>query len=139
MTRSRRILAVIAGLLAVGAAAGALTGAAVASLIVLVGDGPRHAFEPLVLGIGAAYGAPLGALLLPLSGWLLMRHVPLGRALLGTVVGTVVGGLAGWFAPVGVDEVFRSLIGAMAGFALAVLVLRRSAARARREAADRAV
>ena len=67
-------------------------------------------------------------MLLPLAGWLLMRRVPLGRAVLWTIVGTILGGLVGWFTPLGSDAVYRSLLSGLAGFALAVLLLRRSTA-----------
>jgi hypothetical protein len=128
MARLTRILAVTAGLCVLGGIAGALAGAVVAQLVVLLLDGPRALLDFQVLGIGATIGAPLGAALLPLAGWLLMRHVPLGRAALGTIAGTIVGGLLGWFLPVGTDDLGRSLLGGAAGFTIAVLALRRSAA-----------
>ena len=128
MTRRSRIVAVTLGLVAVGAAVGALAGAAVAALVVAVLEGPRAALYPELLRFGVTFGAPLGAVLLPLAGWLLMRHVPLGRALLGTAAGTVAGGLLGWFLPVGPNQIARTLVAGVIGFVLAVLALRRSAA-----------
>jgi hypothetical protein len=130
MTRLSRVLAVSLGLFAGGAVVGALTGAAMAALVVALVDGVRPALDPDLLTIGAAFGAPLGAVLFPLAGWLLMRRVPLGRALLGTAVGTIAGGLVGWFVPVGPDVVARTLVAGVAGFVLAVFALRRSATRA---------
>jgi len=84
------------------------------------------------------YADPLGAMLFPLAGWLLMRRVALGRALLGTAVGTIVGGLVGYFLPFSNDSlnlVFgdtfsRVLDASVAGFLLAVLVLRQYVGRA---------
>ena len=99
---------------------------------------PGAALEPGLLGFGATFGAVLGAVLLPLAGWLLMRRVPLGRALLGTAAGAVSGGLLGWFMPVGPDVIARTLVAGVAGFLVAVIVLRRSAAAARLGADARA-
>ena len=131
MTRLARVLAVTSGLVAAGAGAGALAGAAVAGVIAAIVEHPGAALEPGLLGFGATFGAVLGAVLLPLAGWLLMRRVPLGRALLGTAAGAVSGGLLGWFMPVGADVIARTLVAGVAGFLVAVIVLRRSAAAAR--------
>ena len=131
MTRRSRIVALTLGLVGVGAAVGAIAGATVAALVVAVLESPRAALYPELLRLGATFGAPLGAVLFPLAGWLLMRHVPLGRALLGTAAGTVAGGLVGWFVPVGPDRIARTLIAGIVGFVLAVLALRRSAAATR--------
>ena len=128
MPRLSRVLAVTSGLVAAGAGAGALAGAAVAGLIAALVERPGAAFEPGLLGFGATFGAVLGAALLPLAGWLLMRRVPLGRALLGTAAGAVSGGLLGWFIPVGPDVIARTLVAGVAGFLVAVIMLRRSAA-----------
>lgn len=131
MARASRVLAVTAGLVAAGAGAGALAGAAVAGLIATVLAGPGAALDPDSLGFGATFGAVLGAGLLPVAGWLLMRRVPLGRALLGTAAGAVGGGLIGWFVPVGPNVLARTLVAGVAGFLVAVFALRRSAAAAR--------
>ena len=130
-TRRKRILAVTAGLFVFGAVAGALAGAAVGALAALLPDDRGTRFGPAWMDVGALFGAsvgaPMGAVLLPLAGWLLMRHVPIGQALVGTMLGTIVGGLVGWYAPVGSDEIARSLVGAILGFALVVILLRRRA------------
>jgi hypothetical protein len=138
MTRLRRILTVTAGLVAVGATVGALAGAAVAALIGAILDAPLAALDPELLLAGATFGAPLGAVLLPVAGWLLMRHVPLGRALVWTTVGTVAGGLVGWFLPASVQRFMlgKTLVGGIIGFLLAVLILRRSASAARGKRVD---
>jgi hypothetical protein len=67
--------------------------------------------------------------LLPAAGWLLMRRVPLGRAMLWTTVGTISGGLVGWFTPFWVDELYRTLVCGFLGFIIAVITLRRLGAR----------
>jgi len=124
MTRLRRILAITSGLLIVGSLLGAFAGAAVAGIVGLVLDG--SAPDPELLRFGATFGAPLGGVLLPLAGWVLMRHVPLGRAFLGTAIGTVAGGVLGWFLPIGSEEVAQTLLGGVVGFLIAVFLLRRA-------------
>jgi hypothetical protein len=138
MTRARRIFAVTAGLALTGAMVGTITGAIVAAVI--IGVITRSAPLDLELFvIGAMFGAPLGAVLFPTAGWLLMRHVPLGKALLGTSLGTLAGGIAGWFLPLGNDPLARTISLGVVGFAIAVMLLRRAAsgsARAKSGAAD---
>lgn len=129
MGRPRRILAVTAGLVAFGAAAGAIAGALVAMVAIAISLGPLEALDFDLLGFGATLGAPLGAVLLPASGWLLMRRVPLGRAMLGTTLGTIAGGVMGWFAPVHVDQLYRTVFAGFLGFVVAVVALRQAASR----------
>jgi hypothetical protein len=127
MSRARRIFAVTAGLFAAGAIVGAVTGALVAAVIISFVTRSAPPLSPEIFGVGALFGAPLGAVLFPTAGWLLMRHVPLGKALLGTSIGALAGGLAGWLLPVGTDPVARTLTLGVLGFAIAVILLRRSA------------
>ena len=132
MSKLRRILTVTAALAGVGAVTGAVAGSAVAFLAVLLRVGLGEALDLQLFEFGAWVGAPLGAVLFPLAGWLLMRRVPIGRALLGTMLGTIVGGLVGWFAPLHGpgDIIERTLLWGIIGFAVAVLLLRRKAAAA---------
>ena len=110
MTRRSRVLAGSIGLAAGGAIAGALAGVAVAALVATVVATSRAALDLGLLAIGAAFGAPLGAVLFPIAGWLLMRRVPLGRALLGTAGGTIAGGwLGGSCQPARMSSAGRSL------------------------------
>ena len=129
MGRAQRILAVTAGLIVFGAAAGAIAGALVAVLAITLSLGPREALDLDLVRFGATLGAPLGAALLPASGWLLMRRVALGRAMLGSTLGTITGGLMGWFAPVHIDQFYRTILGGFLGFILAVITLRQMASR----------
>jgi hypothetical protein len=136
MGRARRILAVTAGLVVFGAAAGAIAGALVAIFAIAFSLGPLEALDLDLIGFGATLGAPLGGLLLPAAGWLLMRRVPLGRAMLGTMLGTIAGGLIGWFTPFLLDQFYRTLVAGFLGFVLAVVTLRRAASRSERASAQ---
>jgi hypothetical protein len=64
-------------------------------------------------------GAALGAVLGPLSAWLLMRHVPIGLALAGTALGTLAGAVIGIF----VNGLGGALMFGLGGFAVAALAL----------------
>jgi hypothetical protein len=94
------------------------------------GDGPS------VIAVGAATGAGLGSVLAPLTSWVFLRRVPLGKALLQTTVGTTLGTVIG----LGLDgaglmlrtHVPAGLVGAFVGFLAAAIRLRfatRTAAR----------
>jgi hypothetical protein len=119
-----RILAVTAGLVAGGALFGGLAGAvALTLLLALFGD-----FNWDLLLLAARMGAWLGAFLLPIAGWTLMRRVPLWRALAGTIVGTVIGGLLGtalglFLYPFGL--MVGPPLGGILGFIYATIRLRR--------------
>jgi len=81
-----------------------------------------------VIGIGAAAGAALGAVLAPLTSWVFLRRVPLGKALLQTTVGTTVGAAVGLaLDSAGLTYRFNipaSLVGAIVGFLAAATRLR---------------
>ncbi|HSA55921.1 MAG TPA: hypothetical protein VLE53_09460 [Gemmatimonadaceae bacterium] len=124
--RRSRILAVTGGL----AITGAVIGAVLAPLLLwvvgsLLRSGARVPTTPAGFGLAALVGAALGVVLLPATAWWLMRHVPLGRALLGTVVGTLVGGGIGMFASALHPTI--SIGGALAGYLGSALLVRRRA------------
>jgi hypothetical protein len=88
-----RAFAVTGGLLLAGAICGsvaALTGFSIVSLLVW-----RVAPPLIAWFVVAAGGAILGAPLLPATGWLLMRRVPLWLSFVGTTAGAVIGGVLG--------------------------------------------
>ncbi|HEY2855961.1 MAG TPA: hypothetical protein VGJ18_24190 [Gemmatimonadaceae bacterium] len=132
MAKLGRILTVTGALAGIGAVTGAVAGTVVAFLVIVLKQGLGDALDLQLFEIGAWFGAPLGATLFPLAGWLLMRRVPIGRALLGTMLGTIVGGLVGWFAPIrgAGDIVDHTLLCGLIGFSLAVLLLRRTSVKA---------
>jgi hypothetical protein len=111
-----RVALVALGLVPTGAVAGGLAGAIGVSLWVAVTQGIAQAFDVEVWLFAGTVGAMLGAVLLPIAGFTLLRRAPLGRVLAETILGTALGGAigaittpasgAGWF------------VGALAGFAL---------------------
>lgn len=77
-----------------------------------------------MLAFAAAFGAVCGAVAAPAGGWLLLRRVPLGRAMGWTVIGTVFGAVLLWVLPLGYNRIERGILGALAGFLAAALALR---------------
>jgi hypothetical protein len=106
--------------------AGALAGALGAMIWVTAAEGLGAAPIPLLLGVAGISGAVLGAVILPIAGFTLLRYVPLGRALAETIVATALGGAIGvqllgaWW-----------LAGPLAGFGVAATRLWALARRAR--------
>lgn len=125
--RAQRFVQVTAGLMLAGFLFGGVAGAVLLFVIAFPSNGWRTLLAPEFLLLGAAFGAIVGMLLGPLGAWLLMRDVPLGRAVGGTTLGTVLGGVAAL-----VSNLPGSLFYApVAGFALAALALRAHARRRR--------
>jgi hypothetical protein len=87
--RIARIAAVSAGLAAAGAVVGALVGVLMMTLWLAPGDLPYLWRDWDFFLAGALFGAMVGAVLGPVAAWLLMRHVPLWRAVGGTALGTL--------------------------------------------------
>lgn len=119
-----RIAAVTAGLLVAGALFGsvaAVIGSTIAVTITELGLPPWE-----LVALAAIIGGVLGAPLLPVTSWLLLRRVPLGLSFVGTTVGTTLGGVIGWIAAMkaGGNPVGWPVMGAVTGFFAAVLVLR---------------
>ena len=90
-----RVALVALGLIPAGAVAGALAGAIGAMIWVTAAEGHRAAPIPPLLGVAGIVGSILGAVILPVAGFTLLRYVPLGRALAETIVATALGGAIG--------------------------------------------
>ena len=122
--RFSRIVQVTTGLSILGALVGGTLGPLLLALVLVrlshSGDGLG---EPLLYA--AAFGAATGAVLAPVAGWTLMRHVPIWRAIAETALGTVVGaGIGLIFQPMhDVAWLSPAYLG-LAGFALAAVRLR---------------
>lgn len=89
-----RIAAVTAGLSVVGGIFGTIVGTLVLIAWQLPGGELSLSWRSLqgLLFLGVFFGGSAGALLGPLAGWGLMRHVPLWLAVGGTTLGTFAGG-----------------------------------------------
>lgn len=116
------------GLAATGGVAGALAGGVTGVLVALPLSGSMGMSIGLdVFSFGAMIGGTLGTLLLPIAAWTLMRHVPFGKALAGTIAGALVGGFMGYFM---IDDKYvlvRSVVVGILGFCVSAYVLRRRA------------
>ena len=129
MASVRRVLAVTAGLAVAGLVVGAVVGVVVAgafialSLLTTTG-GVWNVGSTLLFS--AMFGGALGMVLGPIAAWLLMRHVPIGRALGQTAIGTAIGSFLGLVLvmfPVLLIP-FPPLVLGLAGFAAAAVRLR---------------
>ena len=140
MGRPFRIFAVTLGLVVTGAVFGAVAGMVAFGLALLITQGLVRPNELAALPFAAGFGAIIGAVAAPAAGWLLLRRVPLGRAVTWSVLGTVAGGVTGWVlgggfnagvdnAPSFGDPVLNGLVGALLGFVIVAIGLRRRAAR----------
>jgi len=95
----KRFATITAGLMGAGAAAGSVVGFGFAmSLLALKffeGEFPGLPFALAGTAFLTAAGIAAGALLGPVAAWLLMRHVPLGRAVGGAALGALAATIAG--------------------------------------------
>lgn len=95
-----RFAKITAGLAAAGVAAGSVVGFGFAMCLTVLsyvtGAGPES-FLLLLFAIAAltVAGSVAGAILGPPAAWLLMRHVPLGKAVGGTTLGALAATVAG--------------------------------------------
>jgi hypothetical protein len=129
------VAAVTAGLSVFGAVVGAAAGST-ALLIGALLDGHVAFNDLVILGIPAAIGAVLGAVLTPIAGWMLLRRVPLGRAFAGLAAGTIGGGVLGWLLLARhTDPIMGPVGAAVVGFLVAAVAMRYSK-RARAAAAE---
>ena len=125
LSRPVRILILTAALALTGGAIGAVLGA-IMSLMAL---GPMQAvLLPGSIWLGVYVGAIIGGILAPLTGWLLLREVPLGLALGGTALGTAGGAVIGLIVGGGGGSVMFAVVGFLGS---AVLLRFGAASRAR--------
>ena len=95
MDRANRIVLVTLGLSLTGAVVGATLSPLLLLAIGLAQGRPVFGVDLSFLGIAAAFGATAGAILAPIASWSLMRHVPIWRAIVETLVGTILGASVG--------------------------------------------
>lgn len=93
---------------------GAIAGGLAASLGIALAAAIRRdvgvLIDARVWGFAAALGVAVGGVLAPLTGWLFLRHVPLGALVVRTTMATAL------FAGVGFALNFNPLIAAAVGF-----------------------
>jgi hypothetical protein len=85
---------------ALGIYGGAICGAAIVSFGMLIGRTGSTGddignWNTGALGVGAMYGAPLGAIVAPIAYATLVRTIGIRQAIIPATVGTLVGGFAG--------------------------------------------
>lgn len=119
-----RAAAVTGALLVAGALFGSIAAALGSAIAVSITERALAPFP--VVAWAAIIGGVLGAPLLPVTSWLLLRRVPLGLSFVGTTVGTTVGGIVGWIAAYAINgqSIVWPVVAAVLGFFAAVLVLR---------------
>lgn len=114
-----RVVAVTFGLSLVGAVCGAVLGG-LAGLVMF--DIPSHPPNldawPLVAASGSLFGAVFGFVLVPIIGWIFLRRISLGRAILQTAAGVLAGLLVS-----AVVEPGAAILFGLGGFVLASGVL----------------
>jgi len=117
----KRAAAVTGGLVVAGGIAGALVAAVAAAVVVLATEQRELVRHPGLLVFAGTIGAACGSVLGPLAAWLLMRHVPLGVAIGGTMLGALAGGVAALLLD---GPVLWYLVLPLVGFFLAALAIR---------------
>jgi hypothetical protein len=139
MAHVGRIIAITLGLSAAGVVFGGIAGALALALSLAIGGSFDLFSHPAAFAVPAALGAVIGAIGAPAMAWLLLRHVPLGKAVAWSTLGTVAGAVVGWTVAVALhdatpwlhtsmgDEVKGAILGALVGFLVAAFVLRRRA------------
>ena len=119
-----RILAVTLGLAVAGAVCGAVAGVLALSTSLVLSHDFEHLEEPLLFAVAATLGAMVGTACVPISYWLLLQGIPLGRAFGGLTIGATVGAVAGWFLPRSFAHGDGILITGAVGFLGAAVILR---------------
>lgn len=108
---------------AIGLVVGGLLGAGLLAGL-LSGGFRRLALVDIQLGIvfGGAVGGIVGAVLAPLLGWVVLRPVPLGRALVWCATGTVAGAVVG--TALSPTDPFAPTYGGVVGITIGAVVAR---------------
>src|SRR4029453_7564352 len=124
--RPGRVVSVTLSIAVIGAVIGGVVGA------VLLGASRPLSFDDAktagILAVGGAVGAAMGAVLAPITAWVFLRRVALGKALLQTTIGTTIGAAIGLvfdrIALPSLRSVPMGIAAALVGFLAAALRLR---------------
>jgi len=127
--RLGRAVTVTLGIALVGAIIGGVIGGALFTAWYGLVRMRSNDLDPgMLIGRGAAAGATLGTVLAPLTSWVFLRRIPLGKALLQTTLGTTIGAAVGLLvdraALTPESFVPATLLGAVVGFLAAAIRLR---------------
>lgn len=131
LLKKLRVIALITVWSAAAGSVAAVVTLLLKAAVVLEGDYARLNIAALgvasllLAGIGAGTGAVLG----PAAAFLLLRHVPLGRALGWTATGTALGAVVGFYAGLRDPSLIAVGVGALIGFVVSVFGLSRTHAR----------
>ena len=109
MTSLRRILAVTIGLTFVGIVAGGLAAAFGWAISALLTGHWQAALNPAAWGFTAIVGAFFGAVAAPVTSWIFLRHVPIGKVIYQTTVATAL--LSGIAFALKLNPFFFALVG----------------------------
>lgn len=125
MSRAKRIAVVTIGLSLTGAVVGALLSPLLVLAMGLARGMPVVGVDLSFLRIPAAFGAVAGAILAPIASWSLMRHVPIWRAIVETMLGTIIGASIGMLiGPAQRFGLLWAVVFGVLGFAIAAVRLR---------------
>jgi hypothetical protein len=125
MVPIRRVAVVTVGLALTGAAVGAMLSPLLLLAMGLAYGRPVLDADLSFLRFPAAFGAVAGAILAPVASWTLMRHVPIWRAIVETLLGTILGASIGMFLwPVQQLALLWPIIFGILGFTVAAARLR---------------
>ena len=121
--RLGRVATITLSIALIGAIIGGVMGTALGALMTF----PNFVTD--VLGVEAASGAAIGAVLAPIAAWAFLRRVSLGKALAQTTIGTTAGAAVGLLLDkaswtLEYRQVSLALVGALIGFLAAAIRLR---------------
>jgi len=119
--QSRRRLSAIgvSKLAGVGATVGAVVGTGLLYVLQIGSPGGLSLIDiPFSITFGGGFGAIVGAVAAPLVGWGLLRHLTVGQAIRGTLIGTLIGAIAATVIN------GHTAIGGCLGFLAAAMMLR---------------
>ena len=95
MARPNRVVSVTVRLIGLGAVAGAVCGAVIPLVVVLLTGPGNLSVLGRAVALSAGFGAVVGSVAGPAVAWGLLRRVTLGRAVLWGTAGTVLGAVVG--------------------------------------------
>ncbi len=121
--RPLRLATVTLGLCGAGALFGGLAGSLGLAIALLLQPATSGFGSFDFCGFAGTVGACLGVVCAPVTTWIMLRHVPLGRVFAVLTAGTIAGGVFGWFAFAHIDLVFGPTLSALLAFIVTAVAL----------------